>query len=745
MSSGFSRLALLAGAACLHGVAVHAADETATATASESVVPRIATGEIGCEQLQFAYESPQIEFDERLVMSADEALLKQGGLSNLAGAVTIRQGDKVFSAEQVSFDEATRRVTVTSESLFRNKDVIIRSREAQFDLNGETGAFVGTEFTLPGRAARGEAERIEIDTKGRAHLYDTSYTTCGPKSDAWYLDASSIRLDQKEGLGTARNTRLRLAGVPVLYLPYFQFPIDDRRRTGLLYPTIGQSSGSGMDVRWPVYLNLAANYDATVTPRYMSERGLQSGVDFRYLLHKGEGTMRYEYLDDRKFGQDRSLFRLDHHNLFNKRMALEATYSETSDREYFEDLGGTLQSSSITHLEQTAKLTYQAPASYTITALVQNFQPIATTLTQVDDPYKRLPQIRFRTRTGRFLDTRAGIESEYVNFARDDSVEGSRLVLAPYLQFERQSAAWYATGQADLQHTRYELRETQAGQPESPERTLPVISAETGLRFERVTESGHLQTLTPRAFALYVPYEDQDDLPIFDTGEPDFDFVQLLARNRFSGDDRLADARHVAGAATLRELDPQSGEALWSASIGQLYRFDAPRVGLPDVPPPERGATEFIGQFDYRLTRSWRAVVAAQWAPEDSEFERTQFALRYRAPDRHSQFDIAYRYRRDILEQADMSFMTPIGGGWKFAARTRYSLQDNESRENFAGFEYGTCCWAVRVSWRRFIGDASGDFDSGVYLQLQLKGLGSLGGGGAALLPDSEIDGERPQ
>lgn len=695
--------------------------------------------------MQFAYEAPQIELGDRLIMSADQALLAKDGLSNLAGGVTIRQGDKVFSADQVDFDELTRKVTVKSESLFRNSDVIIKSREAQFDLNGETGAFVGTEFTLPGRAARGQAERIEINTKGEAHLFGASYTTCGPKSDAWYLDASDILLDHAEGLGTARNTRLRLMGVPVIYLPYFQFPIDDRRRTGLLYPTVGQFSGSGMDLRWPVYINLAPNYDATVTPRYMAERGLQSAVDFRYLLNKGEGSMRYEYLDDSKYGEDRSLFRLDHHSLINRRLALEATYAETSDREYFEDLGGTLSSSSITHLEQTAKLTYQAPASYTITALVQNFQPIATTLTDIDDPYKRLPQIRFRTRTPRFLDTRAGIESEYVNFARDDSVEGSRLVLAPYLQFERQSAAWYVTGQADLQHTRYELTDTDPGQPKSPDRTLPVVSAETGLRFERITEEGHLQTLTPRAFALYVPYENQDDLPVFDTGEPDFDFVQLLARNRFSGEDRLADARHIAGAATLRELDPDSGEALWSASIGQLYRFEAPRVGLPDVPPPERGATEFIGQFDYRLSRSWRAVVAAQWNPEDSKFERTQLGVRYRDPDRQHQFDIAYRYRRDILEQADMSFLTPIGGGWKFAARTRYSLRDKESRENFAGVEYGTCCWAVRVSWRRFIGDASGDFDSGVYVQLQLKGLASLGAGGDTLLPDSEIDGERPR
>ncbi len=735
MTSGYQRLAPFALLAILLGARATAAD----------VEPRTPKDEVGCTQLLLPYTPPTVELDDRVHLSADSALLTKEGLSDLLGGATVRQGDKIFSAEQIDFDDATRVVSVKTESLFQNSDVVIKSQEARFDLNGESGSFFGTQFTLPGRSARGEAKRIDVNSDRIVKLTDASYTTCSPGSDAWYLQASDIRLDQKEGLGTARNTKVRFMDIPIIYLPYFQFPIDNRRRTGLLYPTVGQLSGSGLDMRWPVYINLAPNYDATVTPRILEKRGIQSGVDFRYLLDKGEGSARYEYLDDRKFGDSRSLFRLDHRSLLNERLGLEAKYAESSDRTYFEDLGGSLSSASITHLEQTARLTYQAPASYQITAMVQNFQPIASTLTQVDDPYKRLPQIRFRTKTQPLFNTRAGIESEYVNFARNDSVEGGRLVLDPYLQYDQQHAAWYVTGQADLHNTHYELRETAPGQGSSPDRTLPVVSAEAGLHFERITDKGHLQTLTPRGFALYVPYDNQDNLPVFDTGEPDFDFVQLFARNRFSGDDRLADARHVAAAATLRELDPDTGESLWSASIGQLYRIEAPRVGLPDDPPPDRGATEFITQVDYRLSRSWRTVVAGQWSPERREFDRGQLGLRYRSPENRRQLDLSYRYRRDILEQADLSFLTPIGGAWKFAARTRFSLQDNETRENFAGVEYSTCCWAARVSYRRFIGDASGHFNSGVYLQLQLKGLASLGTGGDSLLPDSEIDGERPQ
>ncbi|MGQ0699579.1 MAG: LPS-assembly protein LptD [Panacagrimonas sp.] len=721
------------------------ASQAGSAWAQEPVEPQ-PVEELGCPQLQFAVETPELALDDKVVLNADEVSLERGGLSQLAGMVTLRQGDKLFSAEELSFDDTTRIVTVKSESLFRNPNLIVKSQEARFDLNAESGVFLDTEFSLPSRSARGDSDSIELNTDGQVRLKGASYTTCGVGSNAWYVQAADIRLDHEKGLGSARNARLRFLGVPILYTPYLQFPIDDRRRTGLLYPTFGQLSGAGFDFRWPVYVNLAANYDAVFTPRFLSERGLQSGLDFRYLLKSGQGNARYEYLDDRKFEKDRSLFRLDHQSLVNRRLGLEAVYAETSDRTYFEDLGGTLSSTSITHLEQTARLTYQAPASYRLTAMVQNFQPIASNLADVDDPYRRLPQVRFETLTRReFLNTRAGLGAEFVNFARDNSAEGARVVLDPYLRFERDAAAWYLRGQADVHHTRYELSGLPGNQSDQPERTLPVVSAEAGLNFERITDRGRLQTLTPRAFALYVPFDNQDELPLFDTGEPDFDFVQLFARNRFSGEDRLADARHVAGAATLRELDPATGRTRWSASVGQLYRIRAPRVSIPGLLPPEDGATEFIAQFDYHLTPGWKALIAGQWAPENNDFERTQLGLRYREPLGRRQLDLAYRYRRDLLEQADLSFLTPITGAWTFAARTRFSLADNESRENFVGVEYGTCCWALRVSHRRFISNTSGDKDSGVYVQLQLKGLANIGAGTDELLPDKEIDGDRPQ
>ena len=698
----------------------------------------IAEGQ-GCPQLQFSQDAPVLGIDERLILDADRVQLDEGGLSTLDGMVKLQQGDKAFAAESLDYDDVTRQVTVDGESMFRNPDLIVRSARARFDLNAESGAFLDTQFSLPSRAARGSAEKLEIRTDGRAFLESAAYTTCAESSDAWYLEASNIRLDHEDGLGTATHARLRFLGLPILYLPYLQFPIDDRRRTGILYPTVGQASGNGLDMRWPVYLNLAPNYDATFTPRLMSSRGLQAGLDARYLFERNQGQARFEYLNDRRFGEDRSLLRYDHAGLINDRLGVEATYAETSDSTYFEDLGGNLASASITHLEQTARFTYQAPASYTLQALVQNFQPIASALAATDDPYKRLPQIRFDALSrNSFLGVQAGLGSEFVNFARDNSVEGARLDLAPFLRIGNQDPAGYVSSQVDLRHTTYELTGASPGTDDQPRRTLPVVSAEAGLNFERVTSRGHLQLLQPRGFALYVPYRDQDELPLFDTGEPDFDFVQVFARNRFSGEDRLADARHVAGTLTLRELDPASGSTRWSASIGQLFRFVAPRVEIPGFPAPEDGATEFIGQLEWWLRGGWSTLAASQWSPENEQFERTQLGLRYREPHGTRQMTLAYRYRRDLLEQVDFSFLSPIYGPWKLASRTRFSLADSQSRDNYVGVEYSTCCWGIRASYRRFIADSAGNFDNGVYVQLELKGLARIGGGQEDLLPNEE-------
>lgn len=689
-----------------------------------------------CPQLDYEMQEPSSSPDERLIINADQSTLEDGGLSTLAGAVRLKQGDKEFSAQKVEYDDQQRQVHVRMESLFRNRSLIVKSKRVDFDLNTETGVFSDTQFTLPERAARGDASIITLNKEGNAEFRLARYTTCAPGSKAWYLEARDIRLDHDEGLGTADNARLRFLGVPVLYMPWFQFPIDDRRRTGLLFPTIGQSGKTGFDVRWPVYINWAPNYDTTLTPRVMTKRGLQLGSDTRYLLQSGEGHARFDFLNhDAEANDARSYFELSHVNLINQRLSLETHLAQASDREYFEDFGGAADAASTVYLDRSILFTYQAPSAYLITALAQDYQTISNSVLPADEPYRRLPQLQLRMRTkSSIADTRAGLFSEYTNFRRANDTQnpqGQRINLQPYLLTEVERNTWFFNSETSFNYTQYELTDTLPGSPSSLQRSLPQFSAGAGLRFERLTSGGRLQTLEPEAYYLYSPFRDQTLLPLFDSGEPDFDFTQLFARNRFSGEDRVSDANHLAIAATSRLLDPNTGEQKLAASFGQLFRFKQPQVTLPGATVPREGAADFIAGLDYRIARAWSALLTSQWSPDDGSFSRNSVAVRYREDQRL--FMLAYRYRQSILEQADVAASFPLNSTWRLTGRQRYSLRDSDTLDTLLGVEYSTCCWAVQTSYRRFIANTRGEFDSGVYMQLNLKGLTRLGSGYASL------------
>lgn len=696
-----------------------------------------------CPQVDYSRELPPIAADPRLVLNADHVELKQAGISRLTGSVLISQDGREFSAQQVDYSDADKHLRVQSQSLFRDPALIVKSQSLDYDLLSEQGVFNQASYTLIPLAARGQSARIEVAREGWAHLFDVSYTTCAPDAESWLLKAGRIELDQDAGMGYAHDATLWFQHLPILYLPYFQFPIDGERHTGFLPPILGQTHNTGVDLRVPLYLNLAPNYDATLIPRYMSQRGAQLGGRVRYLWDRGEGQLYGEYMSwDQDAHEERSYVNFSHQSLINQRLGLEAQYAAVSDRNYFEDLGGNVDLTSTSFLAQGAKLTYAAPASYTVTALVQGYQPVASAIAIDDNPYQRLPQVTFDALTrNSYWDTHAGFTGQFTNFRRTDSVEGQRLIAQPYLRWQQDHAAWYTAAQTDLSYTYYNLDDTGLNQPTQPQRTLPVLSGEGGLHFERITGGGSLQTLEPKLFYLYVPYHAQDQLPVFDSGEPDFDFPELFARNRYTGQDRISDANQLTTALTTRLIDPSSGLTRLSASLGEIYRFNAPRVGLPGFSNPSPGSSDYIGSTEYQITPRWAAAATAEWTSGFDRFKRTELDLRYREPENGlygRRLDIAYRYFNGLLQQADVSFSTPIVDRWRAAARVRYSLYDDEIQDSFVGLEYQTCCWAVRATYRRYISNSNGSFNNGVYFQLDLKGLSRLGAGFDELLPATD-------
>jgi LPS-assembly protein len=649
--------------------------------------------------------------------------------ASMTGGVLVRSGNRLAGADSANYDPTAKSLTLDGSVRYEDPETTITSTRAEFAYVTGRVRFEGAEFSLGRNASRGAADMLEINEDGTVKLDEVRYTTCPPGSNDWMLEAGDIDLDTEDGTGTARNVKLRFQGLPILYSPFLSFPLSDARKTGILTPEFGSAGRSGSELRMPFYWNIAENRDATLTPRLLSSRGLQLGTEFRYLTRRNEGIAQFEYLpDDNLAGRDRSLLTIEQQTIFDNAWRGRVDFREASDSGYFEDLGGSLSVSSITHLDRSMVFDFYGE-HWSLLGRLQDYQTIDDTIAPEDEPYRRLPQFRA---TGswpdRFLGLRYGIDSELVYFDRDQGVTGWRLDMAPQIDWPLASAGWFITPGVALEHTRYGLNNTVPGQRDAPERTVPIASLDTGMVLERLTgASGNwLQTLEPRLLYVHVPFRDQADLPVFDTIVPDLNLVQLYRKNRFLGVDRIGDADQLSVGVTSRILDLDSGEELVTATVGQALYLSEQAVSLPGQPTLTSESSDYIAELGVRLYENLNFDIGHQWNTGDDGTAQSEARLQYRPqPDRI--LNLAYRFRRDSLEQGDVSWSWPLTERWNFVGRYNFSFRDNEPLEQFFGLEYESCCWGIRLVSRRHISTRDGTRDSSFGLQLVLKGMTSVG------------------
>ena len=654
-----------------------------------------------------------------------EAQFGQDPTASLSGGVLLRRGDRLAGADSANYDPIDQALRLTGNVRYEDPDSAVISNAAEFGYVTGRIRFEGAEFRL-GDRGRGAASRIEINQQGRLELADVGYTTCPPGDEDWIIEADDIELDSKTGVGKARDVKLRFKGVPILWAPYMSFPITDARKSGILTPEIGSTGRSGNELSVPYYWNIAENYDATLTPRLLTERGLQMGAEARYLFRRSTGIAQLEYLpNDSKFSDNRHMVSFDHQTLFANGWRNVIDFTEVSDNQYYEDLGGSLSASSITHLNRSAEFDYYGD-HWSIAAMFQDYQTIDEAIAPVDEPYRRLPQVRvngYWPRALLGLDYRLG--TELANFDRDVGDRGWRLNVRPGIELPFERAGWFLKPAVQLDYTQYDLENRLPGLDEEPSRTLPISSVDMGLNFERLLNgSGRVQTIEPRILYVHVPYENQDDQPVFDTILPDLNLVQLYRTNRFLGVDRITDTDQVSIGVTSRIIETDSGRELMSATIGQAIYLSDQLVTLPGETLATGDTSDYIAELRFLLYDNLNFDIGHQWS--DNGATKSEARLQYR-PSTNKILNLAYRFRRNSLEQGDISWSWPLAQSWNFVGRYNFSLRDDRVLEQFYGLEYESCCWGLRLVGRRYISTRDGTQDSSIGLQLVLKGMMDIG------------------
>jgi LPS-assembly protein len=687
----------------------------------------------------------------------------------MTGGVEVVQGYRELRGNEATIERLERSATISGDVSLREPGLLLGGDFAEVDADTGDARLTQAQFLLYEQHMRGTAAELRRDRDGIIQVDDSELTYCAPGENDWAIAATRMDLDIVEGIGVARGAKVRVGGVPVFYMPYLRFPLDDRRRTGVLWPDIGSDSRSGIDVAVPVYFNLAPNYDAMYTPRFIEERGLNNELNLRYLdPFNGLWDLSGAYLsDDERYkddlpeepDHDRWFLQAKQDGLYAQRWRSRIDYSKASDVDYLKDLNtSSLDTQRQTSLLQLASLDYLGD-KWLVQMDVQEYQSLAD---DIRNDYAKLPQITAKYRSSqdafRFNPT---LLTQYSYFDIGDTrrVTGQRVYAEAGANYPMFWQAGFLRGEVKYRHLNYDLSDSLVPTADdTPSAGAALANIDGGLFFERRTQIGGTaltQTLEPRIYYLYSEYEEQTAQPDFDSAELTFSYNQLFRQTRFSGRDRIDDANQLAVGVTTRFLDATSGQEYLSASIGQIAYFDDRRVRLRPIDQPlETSTSEVAAQLAFRPHERLRVLGNIVWDPHDDTINSANTQLNYRF-DNGSLINLGYTLRRPeeflvnqpVTEQTHLSAWLPLGdSNWRLFASWDYSLKANTSVEDMAGFEYDTCCWRVRILHLRYLDSKQGQIinpddpnlerRNTTQVQILFKGLGGFGGRVSNILED---------
>jgi len=662
--------------------------------------------------------------------AADKAT-SQGDESTLEGHVGIRRDGRTLGADRVRLDRATNHAEARGHVFLRSDDFAVTGTRGDVEMGSGAFSIDDSHYRHLPSHGQGRAAHIDRNAAGVSRMDDATFSTCPPEHEDWQLDASKVRLDPNTRQGTARNATLWFHGVPLLYSPWFRFPLGDERMSGFLTPSFGSTSSSGAEIAIPWYWNAAPNFDATLTPRWIERRGTQLQSQWRWLNPLGYWELDNEYLPhDRLAGRDRWLTRVKQHGRFGDGWHTRIDAASASDPNYFDDLGNSIALTSQTHLQRLAQADWYGGAGH-FQARLESYQTLDQSIPPQSRPYQRAPQLTFTT-NGELGGLDTGLTSELVRFDRSASDTATRLRVVPSVSWPIEAPGWFLRPRLAIDHTSYEIQREASTGPTSISRTLPITSLDAGLVFDRQGEN-YRETLEPRLFYVYVPRKNQDDIPVFDTGTFDFTFAQLFRERRFTGGDRIGDTHRLTLALTGRALERGTGREVLNGSVGAIRYFSNRTVTLPGQPVETGRHSDLIAQVGVSPTAAWSANAATQWDPKRDRADRQDFRLGY-DDSAGNVANLGYRYRRGQQRQVDVSGAWQVSSNWQLLARANYSLRSRENIESLLGFEYNSCCWRFRTVARQYLADNGTKQGHALYFELVLKGLAPVGEDTGSLL-----------
>lgn len=678
------------------------------------------------------------------LIAADQLDGTTDAVMRAEGAAELRRPGTSLTADTIVYEPPTDELRAQGNvRLVRGEDVV-EGPSLRYQLSRSEGVFDKPRYTvrrnlqtgenLRTTTGRGEADVMEFLGENRIRMENATYSTCGPDNQDWYAQVDKLNLDFESEEGEGRNGKIIFKGVPVLYSPWLDFSLNNRRKSGFLTPTFGVTNRTGIDLLVPYYWNIAPNMDATIAPRLLGTRGLMLSNEFRYLEHNYSGTMRLDYLfSDRILDRDRRALSIQHSQRFNERLSGSLNINAVSDRNYYTDLGNRLAITSLGYLPRQGSFVYSGDW-WTLTGGATEYQALAN----LAPIYSQVPSFVLNAYRA---DLPAGLvfrmNSSFTDFRIDDPTrdQGRRSVLYPQLALPLQTSFMTITPKVGVHMSNYDLQRGTANRAlsSSLSRSVPIFSLDASTVFERDTDlfgQDFVQTLEPRLYYVLAPYRNQSRFPVFDSALADFNFAQIFSENVFVGQDRISDSNQLTAAAISRFIDPQTGAERARVALGQRIYFADQNVILPGGTVRTGSIASTLGAISGELLPKTWVDAALQYNTDLSQTERYSVTARWNPREAHV-LNTSYRFRRSTtnatdVRDIDLSAQWPLTNRWYAVARHNYSIAERRLVEGLAGLEYNGGCWVGRFVFQRIATNVQRS-RTALFFQLELSDFSRIG------------------
>lgn len=670
--------------------------------------------------------------DQATHIDADQLEGKKDEGMEAHGNVELQQGSQKVYAEHLYYEQTSRDVFANGSVRVEQPGVAVSGPDLKMNLDTNIGEMSSPVFQFQENKARGSATMMRRTGILNYEFDNAIYTTCPAGNDDWLLKMSHLEIDKEAQIGTAHNAWVEFKGVPLLYAPWMDFPLNSDRHSGFLAPSMAVTSFGGTEVTLPYYLNIAPNYDATIAPRVMAMRGVLLNDEFRFMGESYAGEAHYDAIEnDRLTNTSRYHASLKESQNLGGGFGATVNLNRVSDDAYFRDFSTTTIGGTQTQLLNEGVLSYGG-GWWSSSVRAQTFQTLQDPLAApVAIPYQRLPQITLSANKT-LGDVQVSAVNEYVNFQHPALVNGQRLVLYPSVTYTLlNDPGFYLKPKLGIHNTEYVMGANNTSNTPDATRTLPIFSLDSGMTFERDMSLGkgqYVQTLEPRMYYVRIPYQDQSFLPVYDTAQSVFNFTQMFSENRFLGNDRVGDANMMTVGLTSRLIDNEHGTERLRLALGERFSFEAPMVNL--LPPNLNSRSSILLSAGGRATNALTLDSLLEYDPNTANMLSYNASSKYK-PETGKVLNLGYRYTlgdipQNDVRQADFSTQWPLFGHWYTVSRFSYSYISQQVLQKLVGLEYNQSCWVLRMVMQQFPINTQ-QVSTGIFIQLELNDLVAVG------------------